>query len=254
MKSVFRIRNLALLAFVSTGLLTTPLQAGTVPQNLGYGLDKLVESHVTLKAQNAARKPGEPQIVGQYNGWTTEVAAGYAADAISEAGTGRFIVDITLRGTVPVDQVQAQIERRFPNFTVTAVDTTYRGVGIIEGYARIADVAALSQMKGVRAVMLGLRPSVDRAAIPAETRPGAVLPEPTNGQVFTRLGTALTKASSSIGLTRSARFTIRAPRRTSPATASPSVRSRTATTPAPLATMPARMWRLSICRALPPIR
>ncbi len=190
MKSVFRIRNLALLAFVSTGLLTTSLQAGTVPQNLGYGLDKLVESHVSLKAQNAARKAGEPEIVGSYNGWATEVAAGYAADAISDAGTGRFLVDITLRGTVGVEQMQRQIERRFPGFTVTAVDKAYRGVGIIEGFTNIEDVAALSQLKGVRAVMLGLRPSVDRSAVPAEARTKPVLPEPVNNQVFTRLGTA----------------------------------------------------------------
>ena len=190
MKSALRIKRFALLTLSAAWLLTTALQAGTVPQNLGYGLDKLVESHLELKTQNAARKPGEAEIVGSYNGWTTEVAAGYAADAITDASTGRFLVDITLRGTTPLDQVQSQIEQRFPGFTFTAVDKSYRGVGIIEGFTTMEDVVAISQLKGVRAVMLGLKPMVDRAAAPPEKRPEVVIPEAVPGQVFNKIGTA----------------------------------------------------------------
>src|SRR3954447_14423234 len=127
----FRIPRFALPACVCIGLITASVHAATIPQNLGYGLDKLVESHLTLKAQNeAALKAGQqPQAGGEYNGYTTEAAASYAAMAITEPNTGRLLVDITLRGDVPIERVQRSIERRFPGFTVSAIDPAYRGVG-----------------------------------------------------------------------------------------------------------------------------
>ena len=182
------IPRLLIVALGSAALFTASLNAGSIPQNLGYGLDKLVESNLQLKAQGKGAKKGG-RVEGAYNGYATEAAADYAAAAITDPSSGRFLVDITLSGRVPLGEVQQTIEARFPGFTVTAVDQSYRSVGIIEGYISIDDVPAISQLKGVRAVILGLKPQVDRSSVPA-ARTDGVLPEPVNGQVLNKLGTS----------------------------------------------------------------
>ncbi len=124
--------------------------AKPVPDNLGYGLDKLIESDLAIKA-------GLEKGAQLYNGYATEVAAVTAEAAIS-SGDGRFLIDITLTGRVPVDKLQGSLERAFPSFEVTAIDPKYRDVGIIEGWIAVEEAAALAQTPGVRAVFLALKP------------------------------------------------------------------------------------------------
>ena len=169
----------ASLAAALTLALSSVASATDVPQNLGYGLDKLVESRVQLKAGH------QPEHL--YDGYTTEAAAYYASQAITDAESGRVLVDVTLNGRESLDDVRARIELSVGSFEVTAVDRTYRSTGIIEGFVSVDDAAALSQIKGVRAVFLGLKPDVNRAAQPTQLGPVAnVVP----GDHLKKLGSA----------------------------------------------------------------
>jgi hypothetical protein len=137
--------------FASTALLS----AKPVPDNLGYGLDKLVESDILVKsgAKNSARL---------FNGFATEEAALLAAAAISNPD-GRFMVDITLSGRVPFAQVRDELQKRFASLEITAVDESYRNSGVIEGWLAVADVPALASTAGVRAVFLAHKPRTNGA-------------------------------------------------------------------------------------------
>ncbi len=180
------------------------LYAKPVPSNLGYGLDKLVESKLAIQ-QAAARGPRALAAATRYNGYATEEAASYAAEAITEESTGRVTVDITLRGTRSMDDVTAQLAAQVPSFSVVARDGSYRGVGIIEAWISVEDVATVAKMEGVRAVFLALKPQLDSviAIDPQSYSPTRIVPalrevaratktvEPyvTPGQVLKKIGT-----------------------------------------------------------------
>ena len=140
------------------------LSAKPVPDNLGYGLDKLVESSIALKS---AKKDAP-----LFNGYATEEAARYAAAAISNPD-GRFMVDITLTGRVAFEEMRATLEKRFPSLEITAVDANYRNVGIIEGWLAVDDAPALASMSGVRAVFLALKPHTNGAGRGVDAPPAA---------------------------------------------------------------------------------
>ena len=193
----FRLPACALPAGACLALLTVPaaVRAGTIPQNLGYGLDKLVESNLQLQGK-VPTTDGAPAVAA-YNGYATEAAANVAAQAITESGTGRLLVDITLGGNVAFDKVRDALAAGYPSLTITAVDKDYRGVGIIEGYVSVDDVPALSQVKGVRAVILALQPETSRVVGAGAGAPkvagkatGGAIPQAVPGQTLTKLGTA----------------------------------------------------------------
>ncbi|MEO6076047.1 MAG: S8 family serine peptidase [Dokdonella sp.] len=150
-------RTSFLAALIVAAFASGSSQAATAPTNLGYGLDKLVASEQALRAAGG----NADALARQHNGYATDAAAEVASRAITEAVTGKFLVDITLTGRVPVDAVKAELASRFPQLNITAVDKTYRKTGIIEGYAELEDITALSQVKGVRAVFLGLKPDTN---------------------------------------------------------------------------------------------
>ena len=77
--------TLSLICF-GASLALSPLQATPIPQNLGSGLDKLVESHMTIKAAQARGAT----VVAPFNGYATEVAAGYASLAIMAINSVRW--------------------------------------------------------------------------------------------------------------------------------------------------------------------
>jgi hypothetical protein len=124
--------------------------AGGVPANLGYGLEKLVEHDLAARGRIAASSEA-----------LAEQAAGYAAQAITDAASGRILVDVTLDGYVDVDTVARALGARAASLSLTAIDRGYRGVGILEGYVALDDVPALAKTAGVRAVFLGLQPQVE---------------------------------------------------------------------------------------------
>lgn len=132
--------------------------AKPVPDNLGYGLDKLVESNIAIR--EAAEKG--VRLQSQYNGYATQEAANYAQMAI-QSEDGRFMIDVTLNGSVPFEQVKEQLEAKYSSLEITQVDAKYHGVGIIEGWVSIDEAADLAKTPGVQAAFLSHKPSLNGA-------------------------------------------------------------------------------------------
>ncbi len=177
----------ALLLLAAFGIfVTSSLFATDIPKNLGYGLDKLVESNLILKAQGNEKK--KASLVGQFNGYATEEAANYAAMAIM-GKDGRVKVDITLNGKVSFKEMQAALKAKFPSFEITATDATYRNGGILEGWLSVDEAAALSQMEGVRSVFLGLKPHTNGGIKTDPSDKGGYNPQAGPSVNFAMLGT-----------------------------------------------------------------
>src|ERR1700740_2623381 len=112
--------------------------AKPVPDNLGNGLNKLVESNLILQgtlqappADPSAKPDGTAVVAGKtiatYNGYATRQAANYAGHAIPDPVTKRPMVDIHLTGTVPFADAQKTLTTKFASLKITAVDPKYRG-------------------------------------------------------------------------------------------------------------------------------
>jgi hypothetical protein len=149
MRTFVNRRGLA--AAVAIFFAASPLFAATseYPQNLGFGLDKLVESRAIIKA-NPAR--------AIYSGYATEQAASYASMAITEADSERVLVDIVATGKVGFDALRANLQATLPSLTIKSVDSKYRGVGVIEAFISVDDATALAKTPGVKAAFLALKP------------------------------------------------------------------------------------------------
>ncbi len=173
----FRRTTSAILCLAAVSLIS-PLWAKPVPENLGYGLDKLVASDLAIKA-------GLGKKAQLFNGYATEAAALTAEAAIS-AADGRFMVDITLTGKVSLSEMRDALAKASPSFEVTSVDASYRNVGIIEGWVATEDATALAQTHGVRAVFLALKPQLNGARQPGPVTARKEAPPPPN---FAMVGT-----------------------------------------------------------------
>lgn len=167
-------------AAVCLGMVAASLQARPVPQNLANGLETLVESNLATK--------GHLQKGGLYDGYTTQQAADYAARAIRDPATQRFLVDIFPRSkNVKAEQLAPMLSAQFASFTLTALDKNYHGVGVVEGFISLDDVPALANMAAVRSVNLGLKPEVNRSfGQPPRGNGGSIQP----GTTLPLLGTA----------------------------------------------------------------
>ncbi len=154
-----------------------PASAKPVPDNLGNGLDKIVESNLILKgntpapvSDTSAKANGTAMVAGKsiatYDGYATRQAANYAAHAIIDPASKQLLVDIHLSGSLPFADVQKALTAKFASLKITAVDAKYRGAGVIEGFVSVDDVVALSQTNGVRSVQLSLKPYHHRPAAP----------------------------------------------------------------------------------------
>jgi len=148
MRTIFK---RGLVASMVLALFASQSQAATsnVPQNLGFGLDKLVESRALVKA-DANR--------AIYDGYATEQAANYATMAIVDETTDRVLVDIVPTGKIGIDALGGVLQTVAPSLTVTGVDAKYRHTGLIEGFVSVDDAAALATTPGVRSVFLALKP------------------------------------------------------------------------------------------------
>jgi hypothetical protein len=178
-------RSFFLLAGAIAAALAGTAEARQLPQNVGYGLDTLIQRDL---ARGPVARP-------QDEGYTVTAAEMYAERAITDARTGRVLVDIVLNGRMPLDAVQAALTAQAASLSVVAVDRKYRRTGIIEGYVSIEDAAAIAQANGVRAVFLALKPDVDSVVPQAlETAPpatnGGDAPQAVPGQPLTKIGTA----------------------------------------------------------------
>jgi hypothetical protein len=149
--------------------------ASPVPQNLGNGLNKIVENN--LLQQNAIQPPalgGNPtkaqvnDYVAKYKADTQKVAAAFDKMAIKENGSGRYLVDIMPGGDVPLATLRKNLEAAFPSLKIVNTDSKYAGHGALEGYIAVADAAKLAKTTGVRSVILQLRPIHNVGAVTSQ--------------------------------------------------------------------------------------
>ncbi len=198
---------------VCAGILALSLSsvsAKPVPENLGYGLDKLVASRLAVAELNS--KGAQPDSALTVNGVAyADVDAAALASRSILAADGRVLVDVTLSGLQSFKEVRKAVLDAVPSFTVNAVDKNYRSVGIIEGYVSVDEVTALANVHGVKAVILGLKPELesiskaDAKALAKEQKlagkpvvgPGV---EAVNGQVLNKIGTAFDQGVTQHGV------------------------------------------------------
>lgn len=169
------------------------LQAKPIPSNLGNGLDKLVASDLALN--NAKSRGIELKGAVTVNGktYTDDVTAAVATNSLSD-GQGRLLVRVTLNGTASLEDTRQAMEARLSTLTVTAVDPTYRNVGVMNAYVDVSEVPALAQIRGVAAVILEWKPRHAKAAVEvAKALPAPAViplrPDATVGEMLTKVGT-----------------------------------------------------------------
>ncbi len=178
---------------ICLGLLASAacLQAKPVPDNLGNGLDRLVASNVAIKDAAAHGTKLTTFTSSSGKAYTTEENAGLAALALSD-NQDRFLVRINPSGKQDIDAMIRAMRATVPSLTVTAVDPTYRGVGVMNAYVSIDDVPALASMSVVRSVILELRPRHSKGPLPqAPTASKVTIPLQPNSAPLSTLSNQL---------------------------------------------------------------
>src|SRR5689334_19080746 len=165
-------------------LLLTPLASFSkpVPDNLGNGLNKIVENSLlqqgkitppakltsapvstrksaagkqkttALSAQDAAT------YVANYKATVAKQAAAFSKLAITDGITGKYLVDIMPDGSVSATALQTALQSAFPAIDIRHTNTNYAGHGVLEGYVTLEDAPNIAKFKGVRSVILALKP------------------------------------------------------------------------------------------------
>ncbi|HEY4284969.1 MAG TPA: PEP-CTERM sorting domain-containing protein [Chthoniobacterales bacterium] len=171
-------------ALLLSALIASPLLAvspdfnADVPDNLGNGLADLVDSNLQLQKAAASGTS-----IPTFNGYATQNAANFGKLAITDSETGKIVVDIHPSGAYSVNKLLQAIANVAPSFEMTATDSTYCGVGMLEGFVSVDDVAAIANMGGVISVQLGLKPVHHKSLMPGPV----IAPQP--NAAFTVLGT-----------------------------------------------------------------
>src|SRR4051812_3051202 len=144
--------------------------AAPLPANLGNGLDKGVQAKSKVSAfQNSA---------------ASEQGNAIFDSAITDA-QGRVMVRVNpavvnKRPVMDIHALANSLTSAISSAQVTAVDESYRGVGVMDMWVAIDDVAALASSAGVRSVILEIQPQ-HSATVPDTSA--------TNGDVFVKIGT-----------------------------------------------------------------
>ena len=157
--------------------------ARPVPQNLGNGLNKIVEN--SLLQQNLISPPDRTQpaagiqsvaprsrtavsrkietannaaYVASYKASVAQEAAKYESLALIDSASGKYLVDIMPDGRVPLAQLQTALQASFPAIDIRNIDTKYANHGVLEGYITLADAPNIAKFSGVGSVILQLKP------------------------------------------------------------------------------------------------
>jgi Subtilase family/Dockerin type I domain len=173
----------AIIALLSSAMALSAV-ARPDPQNLGNGLDKILENYLIQqgkittvppeyqqtsvklaqtprtrkKAQSTAGVSTAGMSFADYAAMIAKQAAAYSSRALTDAATGKYLVEIMPNGRVPVAMLQSTLQAAYPAMAVKAVETRYAGHGVIEGYVTLDDVAGIANTQGVGSVILQLRP------------------------------------------------------------------------------------------------
>ena len=154
---LLRGQGVTLSATAAAALLAGSIQAKPVPSNLGNGLDKLVASNLAVTEAQAKGVQLRGSVTVNGKMYSDENVAAIATSSLSGAD-GRLLVRITLNGSTPIADLKKSLEGKLSSLTVTAVDTTYRGVGVMNAYVDVSEVAQLASTYGVQSVILEWKP------------------------------------------------------------------------------------------------
>lgn len=132
------LRTAGAAVLAGTVLLSQPVQAQGMPNNLGRGLTRLVELNRTNPAS------------------ADKLLKGYLVDRSS----GRLLVNVRLNGKVSLTRLVSELKGS--GMQVTA--TTRFNRGIVEGYLDLSRVVAVARLPGVQSVLAVPRPVTDVGA------------------------------------------------------------------------------------------
>ncbi len=165
--------RLALAALVVSATLS--LNATPIPQNLGNGLDKIVENNLLQQEKIQPPAPSKDPAAATPTDYITNYKAAVARDsaaasklALTDSLTGKYLVDIMPDGRVPLAILQSSLQAQFPAFDVRHIDTKYAGHGVLEGYITVDDAPNIAKYKGVGSVILQLRPMHSVGAVTSQ--------------------------------------------------------------------------------------
>jgi hypothetical protein len=175
-------------------LAALPSLAKPVPDNLGNGLNKIVEND--LLQQGTIMPPAQPNTASQtasgkartptrqttsiapvqttadyvasYKAQIAKEAAAFSKLAIVDQATGKYLVDIMPDGSVSAAALQTALQAAFPAIDIRHTDANYAGHGVLEGYITLADAPDIAKFKGVRSVILGLKPIHNVGAVTSQ--------------------------------------------------------------------------------------
>ena len=184
---------------LSVGLAASAL-GKPVPDNLGNGLNKIVENQLlqqgkigvpapaTSASESAAQSSpkrlrrhlgrtattpstiiGSADYVATYKAALAKDAATFSKLAISDAATGKYLVDIMPNGQVPLETLRSTLQAAFPATEIRHVDTKYAGHGVLEGFITLDDAPNIAKFNGVGSVILQLRPIHSVGAVTAQS-------------------------------------------------------------------------------------
>ncbi len=129
-----------------------------VPANLGNGLDRLVKSNAEIKEAQSTKTKITTYVGTNGKSYTTSENAALGSLALSEKETGRLLVRINLDGSIKPEDARTALPLAVPSLQITALDPTYRGVGVLNALVSVDDVPDLARAPGVRSVILELKP------------------------------------------------------------------------------------------------
>ena len=184
----FPTRALFLLSILAFSLVPS-INAKPVPDNLGNGLNKIVENNLlqagkiqppapstTAPVAKLSNKKTAAKLAAQattdfatkYKATVAKQATMYADMAIKDVATGKYLVDIMPNGRVPLKTLQASLQAAFPAIDIRHIDSNYAGHGVLEGYINVNDAPNMAKVNGVRSIILQLRPMHSVGAVTSQ--------------------------------------------------------------------------------------
>ena len=181
--------GLLLTACAGFSLLGGALHAGTVPHNLGSGLDALVESNLMVQTAKQKRHDAD-KLPKWYDGYRhgERPRSSASVNVIQRFKSGRVMVQRACpMGIKPIADVRKAAEAAAPSLTVKAMDHHVPRRGhVFEGFVSIDDVPAIAHLEGVASVRLTPKPIHARLR-GQPTTPG--MPNAVFGEQLNKVGT-----------------------------------------------------------------
>ena len=190
----------ALSACAALALASGSLQAKPVPSNLGNGLDRLVQSQVDMQTKAGyINGTAKTFAASDGRGYTTEENAAMANLALTDS-TGRFMVRIYGNGQQKFPALRKALKATIPSFSAVATDRNFKGMGVMDAYVAIEDVAALAQTPGVLSVILELRPYHSTVTREQALASSGNAIAPSVGETITKIGTTFDQGVTQHGI------------------------------------------------------